>query len=77
MRMVQPYLNQNYTIKSGKPVVKEELISELGIFGYYIASGESLVANETTGYLLRSKSFGVNEGGVASGYAVLDSIYFV
>ncbi len=31
--------------------------------------------NKTGGYLVRTKSVNVNEGGVATGYAALDSIY--
>jgi len=32
-----------------------------------------VVFNRQQGYLLRTKMFGVNEGGVATGYSVLDS----
>jgi hypothetical protein len=33
--------------------------------------------NETGGYLLRTKSLETNEGGVASGYSALDTVYLV
>jgi len=36
-----------------------------------------MLVNETGGYLLRTKSYQVNEGGVASGYSALDSILFI
>ena len=36
-----------------------------------------MVHNETGGYLVRTKSVEVNEGGVATGYAALDSVYLV
>ena len=77
MRLVRPPFGRNYIVRAGRPVKREELISEIGIFGYYIANGRDLVANETTGYLLRTKSSSVNEGGVAAGYSALDSIVLV
>jgi len=33
--------------------------------------------NTQQGYLLRTKKLGVNEGGVATGYSVLDSPFLV
>lgn len=77
MRLVRPPFGRNYIVRAGRPVKREELISEIGIFGYYIANGRDLVENETTGYLLRTKSSGVNEGGVAAGFSALDSIVLV
>jgi len=35
------------------------------------------VFNRQQGYFLRTKMLGVNEGGVATGYSVLDSPYLV
>jgi hypothetical protein len=35
--------------------------------------GETTVANFAAGYLLRTKPFGVEDGGVAAGRAVLDA----
>jgi hypothetical protein len=39
--------------------------------------GETFFLNETGGHLLRTKSVETNEGGVASGFSALDSIYLV
>ena len=52
-------------------------ISELGCFGTIVASGEDgdVVHNEYAGFLLRTKFSGVDEGGVASGFATLSSPY--
>jgi hypothetical protein len=36
-----------------------------------------MILNETGGYLLRTKPFEINEGGVATGYAALDSICLI
>mmetsp|Transcript_9818 Transcript_9818/g.14648 ORF Transcript_9818/g.14648 Transcript_9818/m.14648 type:complete len:545 (-) Transcript_9818:36-1670(-) len=50
-------------------------ISELGIYGTYLGDGRGAVfVNQYAGYLLRTKPDGVDEGGVASGYSVLNSI---
>ena len=37
MKLVRPELNENYIIKTGYEPRKENLISELGIYGAYIA----------------------------------------
>jgi glutathione synthase len=74
MKLVRPELNENYIIKTGYEPRKENLISELGIYGAYIADENEILINETGGFLLRTKSYGINEGGVASGYSALDSI---
>lgn len=53
-------------------------ISELGCFGTIVASGGEdgdVVHNEYAGFLLRTKFSGVDEGGVASGFATLSSPY--
>lgn len=76
MKLVNPYVNQNYVIRTGEKSDKKNLISELGIYGYFINNGSNLVENQLGGYLLRTKSFDVNEGGVATGFSALDSIYF-
>lgn len=41
------------------------------------SNGNTLMLNKTGGYLVRTKSVNVNEGGVATGYAALDSLYLV
>ena len=51
-------------------------ISELGCFGTVVADGTGgVVHNEYAGFLLRTKFSGVDEGGVASGFATLSSPY--
>lgn len=65
-------------------------ISELGVYGTYLAYGTAksgtsgtsasnnnqgeVLVNTYAGYLLRTKPEGVDEGGVASGYSVLNSV---
>ncbi len=78
MRLVEPFVTHNYIVKANQTIFeKKELISELGIFGVVISRGETLLKNMTGGYLVRTKSKDVNEGGVATGYAALDSLYLV
>lgn len=36
---------------------------------------DRVIMNDQCGYLMRTKVSSANEGGVAAGYAVLDSIY--
>lgn len=36
---------------------------------------EKVIMNEQSGYLMRTKVASSNEGGVAAGFAVLDSLY--
>jgi len=52
-------------------------ISELGIYGTYVGDGSSAMMNDMAGYLLRTKGDGVDEGGVATGYSVLNSVALV
>lgn len=52
----------------------DQLVSELGIFGSVISDGPNIIKNNAAGYLIRSKKYGVNEGGVATGYAGISSL---
>jgi glutathione synthase len=62
------------------PPVKAEVISELGIFGWAIF-GEGRVVDKSedggAGWLVRTKGKESDEGGVATGFSVLDSIVLV
>ncbi|KAK7332946.1 hypothetical protein VNO80_29703 [Phaseolus coccineus] len=54
---------------------KDHAISELGIFGTYLRNKDKVIINKPSGYLMRTKMSSSDEGGVASGFAVLDSLY--
>ncbi|CAA6663564.1 unnamed protein product [Spirodela intermedia] len=54
---------------------RDSAISELGIYGAYLRSKDKVLMNDQCGYLMRTKVSSSNEGGVAAGFAVLDSIY--
>jgi glutathione synthetase len=60
----------------GRPA-EVEVASELGIFGWALfGSGESITEKEA-GWLLRTKGKENDEGGVAAGFSVLDSLVLV
>ncbi|MED6172168.1 Glutathione synthetase [Stylosanthes scabra] len=54
---------------------KDHAISELGIYGAYLRNKDKVIMNNRSGYLMRTKISSSDEGGVAAGFAVLDSVY--
>ncbi|XP_074585177.1 glutathione synthetase, chloroplastic-like [Curcuma longa] len=54
---------------------QDNAISELGIYSAYLRNKDKVIMNDQCGYLMRTKVSSSNEGGVAAGFAVLDSIY--
>lgn len=52
-----------------------QVISELGIYSTYLSNGSNndIVVDNYAGHLLRTKTADSNEGGVAAGFAVIDS----
>ncbi len=78
----------NLLVRNGE-MEKVNVVSELGIYGIWLrfvfllkcflllslGGSDDVVVyeNEVAGYLLRSKADSTNEGGVAAGYAVIDS----
>lgn len=56
---------------------RDQTISELGVYGAYLRNKTKVIMNGNCGYLMRTKVSSSNEGGVAAGFAVLDSIYLV
>lgn len=55
----------------------DELVSELGIYGSILGENNIIKANRHGGYLVRTKRYGVKEGGVASGHAGLSSLVLI
>ena len=74
----------NYLIRAGnadnqqQEVIRTEVISELGIFGWALFgnSGKTLIEKEG-GWLVRTKGKESDEGGVAAGFSVLDSVLLI
>ena len=56
-------------------ITLSEVISELGIYSTYLSNTDrtDIVVDEFAGHLLRTKTVDSNEGGVAAGFAVIDS----
>lgn len=74
MQRIFPTSSLSYLIREGISH-ENQAISELGIYGAYLRSNDKVIMNEQCGYLMRTKVSSSNEGGVAAGFAVLDSIY--
>jgi len=49
-------------------------ISEIGRYGLCLAEGKQIIENRDLGYLVRTKSADLDEGGVCAGYACLNSL---
>lgn len=72
MQRIFPPANRTLCLRNGE-LSELETLSELGVYGGYLRVGEEVVMNEGGGHLLRTKAATSDEGGVAAGYAVLDS----
>ncbi|RKP09100.1 glutathione synthase [Thamnocephalis sphaerospora] len=72
MDLIRPPLMHNWLVRDGA-YVKAGVVSELGIYGIWLSQNGSAVVNDEVGHLLRTKSEEVQEGGVATGFAVIDS----
>ncbi|KAJ2081539.1 Glutathione synthetase [Coemansia sp. RSA 988] len=63
----------NILLRNGQ-LVPAEVVSELGIYGIWVSNSKGgVVVNRHGGHLLRTKASNVHEGGVAAGFAVIDS----
>ncbi|GAV63215.1 GSH_synthase domain-containing protein/GSH_synth_ATP domain-containing protein [Cephalotus follicularis] len=74
MQRIFPTVSPTFLMRDGI-CHKDHAISELGIYGAYLRNKDKVLMNDQCGYLMRSKVSSSNEGGVAAGFAVLDSIY--
>ena len=50
-----------------------QALSELGVYGTYVRRGARVLLNREAGHLVRTKAASSDDGGVAAGFAVLDS----
>ena len=71
MDRIRPAVVNTTILRSGE---KKDIsgVSELGIYGVILAREDTIVLNEQVVYLLRTKPQESDEGGVVSGYSVLD-----
>jgi hypothetical protein len=66
-----------YLVRSGAGRVRARVMSELGVFGWALFGEGREVKDAQVGWLVRTKAEDVNEGGVATGFSVLDSVLLV
>jgi len=73
MRRIEPKAAPAVLVRAGE-VYRGDAVSELGVYSTYLrsATGRVLISRPA-GHLVRTKMRGVDEGGVASGFAVLSS----
>lgn len=72
MQRIKPPINTSVMVRLGTAAPMETL-SELGIYGTFLRRGPQVLLNEEVGHLVRTKAATSDEGGVAAGFAVLDS----
>lgn len=74
MQRIFPPASPSYLVREGT-FVRDNVVSEFGIFGAYLRNNDKVIINDQCGYLLRTKAASLNEGGVVAGYAFLNSIF--
>ncbi|RYF50808.1 MAG: hypothetical protein EOO38_04780 [Cytophagaceae bacterium] len=74
MELIEPPEIHNAIVRAGQ-IFPSSVISELGIYGTILwdTSSGSIIHNAEAGHLLRTKSKDTDEGGVAAGFACIDS----
>ena len=72
MQRILPATHKALLVRNGT-AASVDAVSELGVFGVHLRRGGRVLRNERAGHLLRTKPSDADEGGVASGFAVLDS----
>lgn len=72
MDRILPIPVPNCKILRSSQVTEINALCELGIYGTIIAKNGNVLLNEQVGWLIRTKPVENDEGGVISGYSVLD-----
>jgi glutathione synthase len=76
MQRISPKEVDAVLVRTGQ-TVESKALQELGVYGTFLGNGEEIIFSEQAGHLLRTKSVGVDEGGVATGYSCLDSPFLI
>lgn len=77
MERIFPSPQNNVLIRNEK-MMAAPCINEIGIYGIFLGDGsDSVLVNREAGYLVRTKPVGIDEGGVATGYSVLNSLVLI
>ncbi|XP_015570610.2 glutathione synthetase, chloroplastic [Ricinus communis] len=74
MQRIFPSVSPTLLVREGI-CYRDHAISELGVYGAYLRNKDKVIINDQSGYLMRTKVASSDEGGVAAGFAVLDSVY--
>ena len=78
MQRITPTPFPAVLVRGGAPVTLPSCVTELGVYsGYVGVGGGAPVYDAVLGTLLRTKPAESDEGGVAAGYAVVDSLMLV
>lgn len=81
MELITPPVGAgNYLIRAGgghQAAIKVEVVSEFGIFGWALFGTHVDIKQKEVGWLVRTKGKDSDEGGVATGFSVLDSVLLV
>lgn len=78
MELINVPHSTNWLVKSGEGVAShKDVVSELGIYGWALFGGGTPLQEAEAGWLVRTKSSDSDEGGVAVGFSVLDSVVLV
>lgn len=72
MERIFPFVEPAYLMRNAK-IASGSSSSELGVFSVFMSDGKTVLLDQGAGHLLRAKFEGVDEGGVASGFAALGS----
>ncbi|KRY92183.1 Glutathione synthetase, partial [Trichinella pseudospiralis] len=74
MERIRPPSFDNWIVRANVPPEQTSVVSELGTFGYLLATGQKIVnCSSDGGFLLRTKPSKEDEGGVMVGAAALDT----
>mgnify|MGYP000855956774 CR=1 FL=1 len=73
MSRIQPSKHPTIMFKKNNDLKLGEGISEFGVFGSITTIGNNIQQNSVGGNLIRTKDATCNEGGIAAGFAALDS----
>lgn len=74
MQRIMPGLQPSVMTRQGQLKVMN-CLSEFGFYSVYVGDGRRVYFSRHAGHLVRTKAQGVDEGGVAAGYAVISSPY--
>ncbi|ESO98072.1 hypothetical protein LOTGIDRAFT_239115 [Lottia gigantea] len=72
MDLIKPVKSWNYLVKPNNVLKPVECVAELGVYGCFIGQKNGEIYNTETGFLMKSKVFGCDEGGIRAGFGGLD-----